>query len=481
MANENEKALKTRLKQKIDTAENWKKAGDNGFVPLDGEVIFYRGNPVKMKVGNGTDNVNALPFIAEQEIVQEMGTSETAVMSQKASTDSFLPKVTTANSSFARLYGVNHSGGQYMENIGQNSPTGSTIVKRTSSGTIRTATPTTDNDATTKKYVDDAVAVVDEKLNGYATEGYVDAEVQDATSNKLTVEMSGGRTPVSTYSFALTIDDEYFYEENDNIVIYFEGDVNPDFKLTLSGRTTKTVLFNGIRCSDLDVYWDYSTYTNWRSAYYVYFGEEMGVQIGDTIEITIDIYDDSVLDDEIWVNVAPAGMDQIKLEITPMEDDTTSEPPVLIISGTTAKLSIDGVLYPLNIQVVQETGTSETAVMSQKAVTDAVNNAVEPKLDRRGNANKTYPELYQISTNGTQGVRILQSIWQDDESVLIAYSAAQRDDKGCIQVGTPTKNVDATNKKYVDEALAALREELMMAIQTGVQQAAEEIIANGEW
>lgn len=161
------------------------------------------------------------------EIVQTTGTSETAVMSQKASTESFVLQVTTANSSFARLYGVNHSGEQYMENIGQNSPARGTIAKRTAYGTVKTETPTTDNDAVNL---------------GYANEHYV---------------------------------------------------------------------------------------------------------------------------------------------------QTAS-------------------------------GTDE------------------------------YPRLYEYSQNGYNQMRILQNTWRDDETALIAYSAVQRDDKGCVQVGSPIKGIDAANKNYVD-------------------------------
>ena len=64
---ENEKILKARFKQKINTAENWKKAGDNGFIPLDGEIIYYRDakgadGKVYCKVGDGVTNINNLPF-----------------------------------------------------------------------------------------------------------------------------------------------------------------------------------------------------------------------------------------------------------------------------------------------------------------------------------------------------------------------------------------------------------------------------------
>ena len=99
-----------------------------------------------------------------------------------------------------------------------------------------------------------------------------------------------------------------------------------------------------------------------------------------------------------------------------------------------------------SVEVLQDTGSRTDAVMSQAATTVAL----ATKLDARKNSNKEYPELYQVSTKGDQGARVLQSIWQDDETALIAYSAVQRDQNGCVQVGTPKKKVDATSKKYVD-------------------------------
>ena len=99
------------------------------------------------------------------------------------------------------------------------------------------------------------------------------------------------------------------------------------------------------------------------------------------------------------------------------------------------------------VEIVDGTGQSTEAVMSQKATTEAL----ATKLDARKNGNKEYPELYQVSTKGDQGARVLQSIWQDDETKLIGYSAAQRDQYGCIQVGTPRKGVDTVNKKYAED------------------------------
>ena len=59
------KILKTRIIQKHDTEANWKLV--TNFTPLNGEIIIYdedeNYNYKKIKIGNGTDNVNDLDFI----------------------------------------------------------------------------------------------------------------------------------------------------------------------------------------------------------------------------------------------------------------------------------------------------------------------------------------------------------------------------------------------------------------------------------
>lgn len=55
----NEKLINSRLRQKIDTAENWAKAVN--FKPLEGEIIVYS-DLRKFKVGDGNTLVNDLQF-----------------------------------------------------------------------------------------------------------------------------------------------------------------------------------------------------------------------------------------------------------------------------------------------------------------------------------------------------------------------------------------------------------------------------------
>ena len=66
------KQVRSRLLQKTDISENWKIAGDKGFVPLKGELIIYS-DKNNLKVGDGQRNVNQLEFmIADDSDVEKL-------------------------------------------------------------------------------------------------------------------------------------------------------------------------------------------------------------------------------------------------------------------------------------------------------------------------------------------------------------------------------------------------------------------------
>lgn len=60
----------TRIKNKRDTNENW---SNNNPILLNGEVIIVdmSNNEIRLKVGNGIDNYNSLPFIVSLPVVTE--------------------------------------------------------------------------------------------------------------------------------------------------------------------------------------------------------------------------------------------------------------------------------------------------------------------------------------------------------------------------------------------------------------------------
>lgn len=65
------KVIKGRVLQKIDTTENWKRAIN--FVPLKGEICIYADadETPKIKIGDGTTNVNDLDFVAAEAITAD--------------------------------------------------------------------------------------------------------------------------------------------------------------------------------------------------------------------------------------------------------------------------------------------------------------------------------------------------------------------------------------------------------------------------
>ena len=65
----NNKTFKGRISNKHDTSANWLTASNNGFTPLDGEIIIYD-DLNRIKIGDGSTKVDELPFLnySEEEI-----------------------------------------------------------------------------------------------------------------------------------------------------------------------------------------------------------------------------------------------------------------------------------------------------------------------------------------------------------------------------------------------------------------------------
>ena len=58
----NNKTFKGRIQNKHDISANWLIASNNGFIPLDGEIIIYD-DLNRIKIGDGSTKVDELPFI----------------------------------------------------------------------------------------------------------------------------------------------------------------------------------------------------------------------------------------------------------------------------------------------------------------------------------------------------------------------------------------------------------------------------------
>ena len=87
----NEKIISSRIQNKVDTETNWTTAGQNGFIPKNGEFIIYKEDEIhslrRVKIGDGTTPVHELPFITDDisDINMKKGTGEGAT--QQATDD----------------------------------------------------------------------------------------------------------------------------------------------------------------------------------------------------------------------------------------------------------------------------------------------------------------------------------------------------------------------------------------------------------
>ena len=70
-----EKNIKSRVVLKHDIESNWQQA--KGFSPLKGEIIIYDPDETcsysRIKIGNGEDNVNDLPFSNDNIAANDLG------------------------------------------------------------------------------------------------------------------------------------------------------------------------------------------------------------------------------------------------------------------------------------------------------------------------------------------------------------------------------------------------------------------------
>lgn len=90
-----EKKIQARIRQKVDTKANWDKA--TNFVPLKGEYIYYS-DLHRVKVGDGTTKVGALPFLAD---------SDTQTWMYIGATNAKANEATTNGNTYLKLYDDN--------------------------------------------------------------------------------------------------------------------------------------------------------------------------------------------------------------------------------------------------------------------------------------------------------------------------------------------------------------------------------------
>ena len=171
------KLLKTRVQQKIDTSQNWSKA--TNFVPLKGEICIYS-DLHKMKIGDGTTKINDLDF--ENPVDAELSTTSTNPVQNKAVKAELDAKISKSGDTFngeltylgTDEFAINlggtggiwsakslQFGGLFNKiNITPLSDTiGLKLLSNDNTDVIVSgiATPTSDNHAVNKQYVDNKV------------------------------------------------------------------------------------------------------------------------------------------------------------------------------------------------------------------------------------------------------------------------------------------------------------------------------------
>jgi hypothetical protein len=174
-----DKTLKTRIINKNEKPADW--AAATGFTPLEGEIIVYNkdeDNPLpRLKIGDGENNVNDLPFIGEEKLDKSKG-----------------------NGSISQAYTVNATGEQVMVELSYDGNSDNSIPRRLTGnerGQINVPlVPTGPMHATSKTYVD-GVAHKEAGLAEDNAKAHTDAKVKALDQGIAVAESTGGSSTIT--------------------------------------------------------------------------------------------------------------------------------------------------------------------------------------------------------------------------------------------------------------------------------------------
>lgn len=213
----------TELKDKLDGIEPGAQVntitGVKGDAELEyrvGNVNITKGNIGLGNVDNTSDENKPISTAQQQALDTKTNVTVNGEHVDTFNADTKLDKVTNAFT-YARLYGIDYNGTNALFNIAQITAIPKTIVLRDDSGRVVTATPTADNDATTKKYVDDLASTKQDVLTG-SNPIYIDS------NNNIGLNYGNGLTVNgSILELSSNILDSGFYASNDS---YIKNDNN---------------------------------------------------------------------------------------------------------------------------------------------------------------------------------------------------------------------------------------------------------------
>jgi len=166
---DNIKKINSRIQMKNATAVDWKKAVN--FSPLKGEMIIYSGDPPRLKVGDGTTNVNDLPFTSAAIYVGDTaptGNYDLWIDTSMDTGDDTVQVVIFTQEEKSKLAGIEAGANKYVLPTAGAELGGVKTTSTVSDATGLTATPIIDgvpyykeatpnwneNDSTSKNYID---------------------------------------------------------------------------------------------------------------------------------------------------------------------------------------------------------------------------------------------------------------------------------------------------------------------------------------
>lgn len=161
-----------------------------------------------------------------------------------------------------------------------------------------------------------------------------------------------------------------------------------------------------------------------------------------------------LIDGRAKVQTAPKDNDDA---VRKLELDTKQ---AALVSGTNIKtINNQSILGSGNISIsggptiAQTTGTSTTSVMSQSAVTTELGKKITAPNGWNGSGYGADSVLTRFDADGQTGMLFIRTKLNSDGAGdgIIGY-----DGTGHCEVSTPIKELQAANKKYVDDAIAAI-------------------------
>ena len=362
--------------------------------------------------------------------------------------DTYVKKVTTTDS-FNRVYAISSQGAPVMMTVANGSAHPNSIAQRYNDGRLLVGTPKVNNDATTKKYVDDAISSNTLSAGAGITIADKIISLDYDTLNSDSISSSNGQLSVNTSYIANNICGNGLYVDGCNSVlsvnwesipidangpIYF-GSCNQGLNLTY-GNGLKVESYNGL-CVD----WSQLPINS--STFYI---DSSGLQItrpNNILDIGLGNY-------TTYIQNYSCNGDTLSIVSDSIEIDATSSNGQIAIQGCN-----DIIIHNNNLGIIIDNDSNNLSI----GLIDSSNNInldyAYLQVDGSGVSVSHKPTASSNIAN-KQYVDDIATTKLDKTAVSVAADAntvAKRHGNGRLYVGAPTENYDAATKKYVDDAI----------------------------